>query len=270
LKAGDLIAEEEPVLTWQKGLDTELLATDAKHAMPKKVDAQLEALSEDVKNQAMALHDCHGSSKKSLQGIMSTNALSRGANSCDSILCLEISRFNHSCVPNCQHAWDEEAGMERVFACTNVKAGEELSTSYIELRQDRQSRQRELSMKYKFDCACPACRMPDASSDRRRIKMQYLDEKILQVGARDQIAGVSLARELLELYDKEGIYNLSLRGSACYDAFQLTLPLRDLRGAKAWVQKAYDFYALGEGPDNPTSTKMLEYVKDPKSHRNWM
>ncbi|CAE8597233.1 unnamed protein product [Polarella glacialis] len=183
LKAGDLISEDVPALSWSKELDMELLfAGSDESGIPLALKRQWAGLSEDVKCQIMELHDCHGKSKKSLRGIMSTNGVTQGANSSSSVLCPVFSRFNHSCSPNCQHAWDDKAGMERVFACTDIGAGEELSTSYIEMRQDRKSRQHELSMKYKFDCACTACSAPDASSDRRRNKMQNLDAKICPGG----------------------------------------------------------------------------------------
>jgi len=269
LKCGDMVVEEAPLLQYDYHPEmlSLLLAPGRCSAVPDFIKPQWEQLSEEDQARVMALHDC--SSQKTLVGVMRTNALARGADSTGSVLCPVISRFNHSCTPNCQHAWDESAAVERVFACTDIHAGEELSIYYIDICKPMEERQRELSARYGFVCSCKACSGPDRLSDRRRSKIAELDGKILQVGAVNQKQALGMVQDLLDKYDEEGIHNLSLRARACYDAFQLALALRDLRAAKKWIGMAHKYRALGEGPENPTTLQMLEFVKDPKRHRNW-
>lgn len=267
LKKGDMIIEEVPLLQYDKDPEMLIEILTRSSSTPEFVKPQWARLSEKQREQIMELHDqC---SEKTLSGIMRTNALARGVESTGSLICPVVARFNHSCAPNCQHAWDEAAGLERVFACRDIKVGEELCIYYIDIVKPRDERQHELSVRYGFTCGCPPCSDANRQSDRRRAKIAELDSRIMQVGAVNQKQALSMVQDILDKYDEEGIHNLSLRARACYDAFQLALALRDLRGAKKWIGMAHQYYSLGEGPENPTTLRMLEFVKDPKRHRNW-
>lgn len=267
LKCGDMIIEEVPLLQYDKDHEMLMEILTRSSSIPEFVKPQWARLSEKQREQVMELHDqC---SEKTLSGIMRTNALARGVEGTGSLICPVISRFNHSCAPNCQHAWDEAAGLERVFACRDIEVGEELCICYIDIVKPRDERQRELSVRYGFTCACTACSDANRLSDRRRAKIAELDSKVMQVGGVNQKQALGMVQDILDKYDEEGIHNLSLRARACYDAFQLALALRDLRGAKKWIGMAHQYYSLGEGPENPSTLRMLAFVKDPKSHRNW-
>eukprot|EP00927_Polykrikos_kofoidii_P068768 TRINITY_DN64097_c0_g1_i1.p1 TRINITY_DN64097_c0_g1~~TRINITY_DN64097_c0_g1_i1.p1 ORF type:complete len:383 (+),score=52.17 TRINITY_DN64097_c0_g1_i1:95-1243(+) len=266
LECGDLVVEEIPVLEYDH--ENALMIGHGGDSVPGFIRTQWNQLSQEQHAKVMELHDCHGV-EKTLLGILKTNALARGCESTGSVLCTTISRFNHSCSPNCQHSWDEDAKVERLMACTSIKAGEELCTYYVEIRQPTIQRRRELQVRYGFACTCESCSSTSSRSDRRRAKILELDSSIFEVGARDQKRALGMVQDLLDKYDEEGIYNQSLRARACYDGFQLALPLRDLRAAQKWIEKSYMHYVLGEGPENPSTQKMLAYVRDPRSHRNW-
>lgn len=62
---------------------------------------------------------------KTVAGIVRTNNYPRAINSDDGVLCLAFSRFNHSCQPNCEQSWDEDAFQLQAYACTFIAAGEE-------------------------------------------------------------------------------------------------------------------------------------------------
>lgn len=263
LKKGDLIIEEEPVLAYMKSADLRFSS-----GVPGFIESQWKGLSSNQRDKIMELHDVNGD--KSLAGILRTNALSRGAGSSGSVLCVTISRFNHSCSPNCQHAWDEAANVERVFACTDIKVGEELCIYYIDVCSPTDERQRELHARYGFECLCAPCANCDFASDARRSMIKRLDQSIMQAGMFDPRKGVAIVEELLSKYDEEGINILSLYGRACYDAFQLSLALRDMQGAKKWIGKAHQYHAMGEGPSSPSTLMMLQYTRNPTTHRLWM
>eukprot|EP00933_Yihiella_yeosuensis_P043040 TRINITY_DN37750_c0_g1_i1.p1 TRINITY_DN37750_c0_g1~~TRINITY_DN37750_c0_g1_i1.p1 ORF type:complete len:373 (+),score=51.18 TRINITY_DN37750_c0_g1_i1:102-1220(+) len=268
LKMGDLICEEVPALNYRHPAGLTLSEFCSKEIMGPIAD-QFEALSKEKQEAVMSLSDFTVEGCKSLPGILRTNALGRGTDADYSIICPNVARFNHSCKPNCDKSWDENAGMMRVFVCRDVKAGEELCFPYIDISQPRCERQATLQERYGFTCSCEACSSPDSKSDLRRAKITELDAKVFQVGGSNPKQGVALVRELLDQYDQEGIDLLVLRARACYDAFQLNLLMKDLRGARIWIEKAHKFRSLAEGPNHPTTQQMHKYLQDPKSHNLW-
>lgn len=66
--------------------------------------------------------------------------------------------MNHSCVPNVYHTWNENLGRLTVHALRDIKAGEEILTTYISALLTREMRADEDHLgNYGFVCACPAC-----------------------------------------------------------------------------------------------------------------
>ncbi|CAJ1335260.1 unnamed protein product, partial [Effrenium voratum] len=124
---------------------------------------QLRTLSDEQKERIFQLSDWTGTG---LEGILATNCFQ--TNPSERVLCPQLARFNHSCASNCQHSWDEDAQLMRVFACKHIAEGEELCVDYIDVRQSRRARQAELSQKYGFPCGCTACTAGGQQSDERR------------------------------------------------------------------------------------------------------
>ncbi|CAE7028747.1 set5 [Symbiodinium natans] len=190
---GDLVGEEAPLLQ---------LSADA---VPEQ---QLQTLSSGARHQLLELSDF--SAEKTVQGILDTNSFEKGLGSADRVLCPTLARFNHSCVPNCQHVWDSDAEVMRILASTEISVGDELSIDYIDIRQSRQERQALLSRKYGFQCTCPACQQGDDEGDRRRQIMARIDDEI---GGASPEEVLELVQRLLQLYDEEGLHLHALRGS---------------------------------------------------------
>ena len=85
--------------------------------------------------------------------IVNTNAFENG-------VCLKISRFNHSCLANAEHFWNEDLKTRDVRAIKNIKEGEEIclnyqATSSYLTRAERQKNILELSQ---VSCHCVACK----------------------------------------------------------------------------------------------------------------
>ncbi len=74
------------------------------------------------------------------------------------VLCLHASRINHQCpfVENCSHLWIDEHNIKLIYAKSNIKAGEELTLSYI----DSFNSYSELKEKWGFECGCEGCSNP--------------------------------------------------------------------------------------------------------------
>jgi len=72
------------------------------------------------------------------------------------------SLINHSCHPNC--AFHNQGQTLYVRTLCDVKQGEELCYSYIDLYQSRSKRQAELLSSKFFECQCERCSAPLAAS----------------------------------------------------------------------------------------------------------
>ena len=79
-----------------------------------------------------------------------------------------LSRFNHSCAPNCTWSFVHESESKpgggavsvNVRAIKPVKEGDELTISYVDPTVGRAERREQLWAKYRFECACPLCASP--------------------------------------------------------------------------------------------------------------
>ena len=79
-----------------------------------------------------------------------------------------LSRFNHSCAPNCTWSFVHESESKpgggavsvNVRAIKPVKEGDELTISYVDPTVGRAERRKQLWAKYRFECACPLCASP--------------------------------------------------------------------------------------------------------------
>ena len=121
---------------------------------------------------------------------------------------LEISRLNHSCVPNLHWAYNEELGHMTIHATRDITAGAELTVSYIP-GDMRTREQRHLRLEpYDFVCECEACRDPE--SDDRRTRLADLRSRIAKFtdGAptEDEYRmALQMIEEFLDLYEKENL-----------------------------------------------------------------
>ncbi|CAE7236446.1 set5 [Symbiodinium necroappetens] len=151
LLPGDVVLLERPILAIrsdEKG--TEPTAMSGIMTFTASARKVYKALSEEGRAEVWKLHDaCLQKPEKSLEGILFTNCIGRDQTvRFDAALCLALSRFNHSCCPNLEQSWDEDAGhvpssgdvrvsmmslsltKVRLVAAQPVKAGEELFTHY--------------------------------------------------------------------------------------------------------------------------------------------
>lgn len=97
-----------------------------------------------------------------------------------SVICLEASRINHSCVPNVQHNWNSRLGALTIHAVRDIAAGEELLTAYIEPCRTADHRRQALN-RYGFKCSCTACEDLTGhgkASSKRRSRVQEINRSI--------------------------------------------------------------------------------------------
>jgi len=256
---GELVAAEEPVLVVPA------------EGWRESVREQFRALPSNAREAVLALHDARVAEGQpgTLEGVVRTNVFSVEETSTAGAVCTVLSRFNHSCVPNCEASWCARTGKQQIYASTRIRAGDELCIYYTDVRAPRAQRRLELCERYGFLCSCRACRTASTQSDERRSQMQHLDMEIGRVSARDPSRGMKLGLELLDAYDAEGLCTQNFRKRACYYMFQLCLMTGNSAEALRWVRQAHQHAACCHGPAHADTLRLRQYLKDPRSHPAW-
>jgi len=254
LQPGELIITETPVLAYGDDFG------------PAELERQFSALDEETRESVLALHDSYMlDGEKSLEGIVRTNSYARNSDSADGLLCPRCSRFNHSCSPNCEQSYNEEASEMRIYASSEIEAGTELCVFYTEVRQPRAERLQALQASFGFVCRCDACSAPSRESDDRRRRLLEIDEQVAAMAAEDPERGIDMMHEMFQLLDKEGLHLNFVRKRGCFNAYQLSFLCGKKSEATDWVVKAYEFSMLSHGPLHPDTVTLASYVKDPLS-----
>jgi hypothetical protein len=205
-------------------------------------------------------------------GIFTTNAMPLG-DTTGSVkahhggIFLLISRINHSCCPNVLHSWCQATNEERIYAIKQIKAGEQIFTSYLDdLFNTYEQRKELLQASWKFSCQCSAC-LPEnrAKSDANRKRLADLYEAFPSMG-RNPVKAKNAANEMMKLIESEGQTEARF-GPICYEAYQILIANRgNEAAAKAFISKAYRGYLLSRGPEEETTTRMKGYYQNPQSH----
>ena len=195
LSSGTLIIVEHPLLvldpptdrkTLLKTLGCDWCKVDMR-APPDLVRAQIQRLilektvkrmKEDEREELMVLTDksATNSNNKSPWGVFLTNALPMGSYRVLGIY-PTVARINHSCKPNAHHFFNEEDKTEEVWVMEPIKAGEEITISYIRTFCSKNFRQELLQEKFGFLCACSVCSLTGETlqeDDRLRLEIDKL------------------------------------------------------------------------------------------------
>lgn len=125
----------------------------------------------------------------------------------------EISRLNHSCVPNTQGNFNSNLGAFTIHSLKPIEADEEITLSYVETYATvRQSRQNALYAHYGFECACPACDMGKKRArdgERKRValreRLQQLHAWQKEGGKRDYDSEMELLGDMIRVFEDEGL-----------------------------------------------------------------
>mmetsp|Transcript_60356 Transcript_60356/g.168642 ORF Transcript_60356/g.168642 Transcript_60356/m.168642 type:complete len:413 (+) Transcript_60356:58-1296(+) len=254
---GELVVAEKPLICYRDDASWQYA-----------VQRQFDALPASAQEAVLRLEDVNMfGGQRTVPGIVGTNTVGCSSESFDGVVCETCSRFNHSCIPNCEQTWDETTSKECIFASTDIKAGEELCISYVQPFISAKERSSILEESYKFRCACPACSSGSAGSDGRRERLRQLAEDIGDgVDVIDAMAGVGTAKELLALFDEEGLHMQGFRAQACYHAFKSLLLAGRADEARKWGEDAAMHCELCRGKSHPETLLMAGYAQDPGSH----
>lgn len=125
----------------------------------------------------------------------------------------DISRINHTCVPNCQGNFNSAIGQFTIHAIRPIDADEEVTISYLdEHAATRESRQSRLHNGYGFHCNCPIChddtQVGRESEERRRRMQDKLKEYAEKASASetpDHQVELDGLRYLINFFEDEGL-----------------------------------------------------------------
>lgn len=223
---GDLILAEKPLYT-------------ALGTQPRDIVAAVDELPDDAYAQLMQLHDSQDAQgTKDIIGVHATNALAISKST--SILCLRLSRANHSCAPNAGFAWHAESGTARLYALCAIAPGAELFHTYVRTagatREERAARLALLG----FVCACPVCTLPEPAareSDRRRREIGRLWRTSTDIPLARAAERVEASARGVRLLREEGLH--SDADGFTVDAAIMSVYHSDWASAKYWALETY-------------------------------
>ncbi|GAA5909557.1 hypothetical protein JCM6882_003454 [Rhodosporidiobolus microsporus] len=156
-------------------------------------------------------------------GIFTTNAVQTRDETGGMFLFL--SRFNSSCRPTLSRpAWDSSSGSTKLYALRDIRAGEELTWTYLNVTfefEGVEARKAEMLRVFEFECACEACGEGGKSdeerrtSERRLMQLRRLKERIDWTAAgaegEDAEARRSTLQRMAELSREEGLWETAER-----------------------------------------------------------
>ncbi|KAL2816625.1 hypothetical protein BDW59DRAFT_166270 [Aspergillus cavernicola] len=169
IRKGFLILTEKPVFVIKKPHE-EITEGDIRSAFARLTPGQ--------KKQFLCLRDNGSTPFTSMESALSENSFATSSSMASPVhgLYLLHSRFNHSCLPNCEIP-ETKTEAVRSFATRDINIGEEIRFCYEPTFQCRTVYERHEALRFVCDCnACLPGSFQRASNMRRRLTrgLQYL------------------------------------------------------------------------------------------------
>lgn len=101
-----------------------------------------------------------------LHSVFATNSFEKTIPSHGSLY-LGASRFNHSCLPNCDYAHTSKDNLTIITVCSSrdIQPDEEITVPYMNIYKSRDKRRAFTKFVCGFLCNCPACDVTDLTVD---------------------------------------------------------------------------------------------------------
>ncbi|KUJ19090.1 SET domain-containing protein [Mollisia scopiformis] len=265
IAAGTCIISEAPLIT------TEGISMANTDIAEQQLLNALKKLSKADQERFRSLHNYYTASDPThpLSGICKSNGYPLGTNTEVGGVFADISRINHSCLPNTVQYWNPLHEKQTIHAVRPIPNGGEVTTSYL-AGGTSQERKQFLKENFGFDCACEVCSMLEdklRESDERLARAEKLDETLGDSKkvrfSPDEV--MKSARSMFKIYEEEGIKDGRL-GRLYYDLFQLCNMHSDLARARCFAKYYVDSKKMAEGKDSINVLEMFSYVKSPQKH----
>lgn len=204
IPAGATAILEQPtlILKYSEKNKKEWLGPGKKSRTQETIEAdhlreEFEKLSKEQRLDIMSLHNSQEEYEPSaLYGIFLTNFFLVSLRNKISGIYVFCSRLNHSCDPNCDFEFSKAQSTEdtKTHAITvatrrNVKAGDQLTISYVPLKMRLGVRQDHLLMSHGFTCDCARCVTEGDKlynwpvGEQNGVKLRFRPARLLQTEA---------------------------------------------------------------------------------------
>jgi len=263
---GTRILSEEPIIRVPEAV------LDG-HTLTASIHRQVDALTPEKREAFFSMHNIYSNDPASrCLGIIQTNALPFGDKVMEAGIFLDACRINHACDNNAQKGWNDMIKRHTVHALRDIEEGEEITTYYLSIVNNRKSRQEALERKLKFTCSCRLCSLPpdqSQESDRRLDEILRLDSLI----ARDGFMGIlsnplqklRYVDQQIQLYNEQGPNDVGLP-RAFLDAAQIAIANGDLARARIFIERALFGWIVLVGEDNSNVLQYRHLLQDPSKH----
>ncbi|PPJ52246.1 hypothetical protein CBER1_10515 [Cercospora berteroae] len=264
IPAGTLLISEEPLFTTESLQDA--------NTVEKDLAAIVKALPKKGQRAFLSLHNNFKGEPNPFSNIVRSNGYPLGPSSGIGGIFPLVSRINHSCLPNAQHAWNSTQNRMLVHAVREIEEDEELTLSYLNGGPSA-TRQEILKQNFRFTCACELCSLSPQqlkSSDARLKRAQELDASIGDPRTVRNTPESALrdCRALLDIYEKEKVSDLRLP-RLYYDAFQIVAMHSDAARAAAFARRARESRTICEGKDSDEVENLFMLEKSPEKYENF-
>ncbi|KAG9233977.1 hypothetical protein BJ875DRAFT_462863 [Amylocarpus encephaloides] len=261
---GTLLISEAPIFTTE--IITALSTADS------DIAKHLRTLPKDKQRAFLSLHNNFPGQKGPLTNILKSNGYPLGAGSEVGGIFENISRINHSCLPNAVHNWNPLLEQETVYVVRPIAEDEEITLSYHSGGPSH-ARKSLLKENFGFDCTCALC-----SSSPSALKKS--DENLILAASLDASIGDSetvryspnkvlkSCKSLLAIYEEEGIKDDRL-SRAYYDLFQICAMHSDAARASWWARRYVEVKSCSAGRDSVDLLEMKPFVKKPGRFESW-
>ncbi|KAL7895696.1 hypothetical protein HDV63DRAFT_205228 [Trichoderma sp. SZMC 28014] len=184
--------------------------------------------------------------------------------------------INHSCQANAHKSWNANIERLTVHAIRDIKQGEEITISYLEILEPYAARQARLK-RVLIDCKCELCSAPrdrrQQSDDRiESVKMiemglvkKYFNKYLSDLPAHDYATGLNCALAIFTVLKAEGACDARFPGMY-HTAFKISVMYGDKTRAKIFAERAYAARVVVEGDDSPAAMELAQFVEDPTRH----
>ena len=186
------------------------------------------------------------------------------------VLYINVSRMNHSCVPNTIHRYSNGRNVGLLVAARKIKKGDEIVISYCP-KMPRDHAKFKLVMIYGFRCRCPACTNTEIDAELHEIFLLEKDIRFLPDTPSETSPAMEKAYRLLFLYQKHHFSSWYYQW-LYYIMFQIQILGRTTaEHADFYIRKAYNA-ALGFTSDDQEAVlvEYKQYMEDPSSHQFYL
>lgn len=179
----------------------------------------------------------------------------------------EVGKTNHDCRPNAAYYVDQSTLMHITTAVRPIKAGEEITITYLDPLAPRADRQERAQSHWGFGCLCPYCSATAdevAESDKRLKELKWIEGQLQDLKNTSNDVSVGLITYLLKLYEDERLH-CRIANAYILAALNFNVLGFDQRAVK-YASLAIDALKIEKGEGSQHVESMEELKRDPKGH----